>query len=45
MMGELESSLSDDSITKQEKDLVIKEGYEAIQAIFGLLETIKNNKK
>lgn len=42
LMGVLEQSLEDGSLTKNETERIVREGHEAIQAIVNLLSVVEN---
>lgn len=45
LMAELDSSLNDRKLTRDEVERINKEGYEAVQAIMALLHNLKAGKK
>lgn len=44
LMAQVDSSIGDQFITPAEKEVVVKEGYEAIQAIISLVKYIESQK-
>jgi hypothetical protein len=45
MMSEIESGIADGKITERERERILKEGHEAIQAIMNLIYTLKASRK